>query len=339
MGDLSEHEKLIEQYLLENNREAAVQLLVELIVKKTGEKKFGEAEFLRDKLFEVDAMALSEIVKTGEVIEIGKRNAIDQEHLTTWSEFYRNLTTEETNALYYRMRMAEYPANHMIFKQGEMRSRLYFIDEGRLKMFYRQADKAILLKILEPGEIFGEDTFFFSDGFCTTSVITDSQVKLYELLKDDLANLSAKFPGLDSKVNDYCLSRISVADLLKAKKLERRVDKRLNLQGKVLVQTLNHKDQPESKPFRGELIDISSSGLAFIMKTTQKASGMLLGRKLNLKLTFDELASDLEIIRVGSVVAVNSEPFHEFVVHAEFNTNLETYVMDDLEDLLNFEAV
>jgi CRP-like cAMP-binding protein len=339
LGDRSEHEKLIEQYLLEDNRAAAVQLLVELITKKAAQKKFEQAEFLRNKLFEVDAMALSAIVKTGEVIEIEKRNAIDQEHLVAWADFYKSLTTEETNALFYSMKIAKYPANRMIYRQGEMGSRLYFIDKGRLKMFYRQADKAILLKTLEAGEIFGEDTFFFSDGFCTTSVITDSPVKFYELRKDDLDKLNQKFPGLKSKVIDYCSAKLSVADLLQAKKLERRVAKRLNLPGKVLVQTLNHQDQPVSKPFKGELIDISNSGLAFIMKTTQNASEMLLGKKLNMKLTFDELASELEINRIGSVAAVNSEPFHEYVVHAEFNRTLENLVMDDLEDLMNFEAV
>jgi len=52
-------------------------------------------------------------------------------------------------------------------------------------------------------------------------------------------------------------------------------------------------------------------------------------------LTFGELASDLEINCVGSVVAVNSEPFHEYVVHAEFSTNLPTTNMDDLADLIN----
>ena len=339
MGDLADHEKLIEQYLLENNREAAVQLIVELIVKKAGEKKFDQAERLRAKLFDIDSMALSEIVKTGEVIEMEKRTAIDQAHLSTWSDFYRNLTTAETNALFYRLKLSKYPANHMIYKQGEMRSRLYFIDEGRLKMFYRQADKTILLKTLEPGEIFGEDTFFFLDAFCTTSVITDSEVKLYELLKDDLVSLNKKFPGLESKLNDYCSAQLSVADLLAAKNLERRVAKRLKLPGKVLAQTLNHKDQPASKAVKGELVDISNSGLAFIMKTTQKVSGRLLGRKLNMKITFEELASKLEINRIGSVVAVNREPFHEYVVHTEFNENLDTVILDDLEKLMNVEAV
>jgi CRP-like cAMP-binding protein len=333
LGDVTEHEQLIEQYIQEDNKEAAVQLLVELILKSAREKKFGQAEDLREKLMEVDPMAVNEIVKTGEVIESAKGAAIDKDHLDLWSDLYQHLTTEEANALFYGMKLTKRAANHMIYKQGEMRSRLYFVDEGRLKMFYRQADKAILLKNLEPGDFFGEDTFFFSDAFCSTSVVTDSAVKLYVLLKDDLDRLNEKVPGLKSKLSDYCASRESVADLLTSKKLERRMDKRLNMPGKVMVQMLNDEDLPAVKPFRAELLDISVSGLAFLMKTTQRASTLLLGRNLNMKLTFEELSSDIEINRVGSVVAVNREPFHEYVVHAEFNKYLTSDIIDKLEDL------
>jgi len=335
LGDATEHEKLVEQYLQENNIEAAVQLLVKSIVKYAGEHKFDRAESLRDRLIEVDSMAVNEIVKTGEVIETEKSDAIDKDHLAIWADFYERLTAEETNVLFYGMKLEKHPADHVIYQQGEKRSRLYFIDEGRLKMFYRQADKAILLKTIGPGDIFGEDTFFFSDAFCTTSVITDSPVKLYVLLKNELDKLNSKTPSLESKLNDYCSSLESVADLLKAKNLERRVDKRLNSPGKILVQILNDSNQPAAKPFKAELLDISVSGLAFLMKTTQKAPAMLLGRNLNMKLTFGELASDLEINCVGSVVAVNSEPFHEYVVHADFNKNLTTSIIDDLADLIN----
>ncbi|CAB1055729.1 hypothetical protein D1BOALGB6SA_462 [Olavius sp. associated proteobacterium Delta 1] len=335
MGDITEHEKLIEQYLQDNNNQAAVQLLVELIVKNAREKKFDQAEGLRDRLIEIDSMAVNEIVRTGEVIESEKSDAIDKDHLAIWADFYESLTAEETNALFYAMKQAKHPANHMIYKQGEMRSCLYFIDEGRLKMFYRQEDKAILLKTLGPGDIFDEDTFFFSDAFYTTSVITDSPVKFYVLLKDDLDKLNLKTAGLESKLKDYCSSLESVADLLKTKNLERRLDKRLSLPGKLLVQMLKDSGQSAVKPFNAELIDISTSGLAFLMKTTQKPSAILLGRNLNIKLTFDELESDLAIKCVGSVVAVNSEPFHEYVIHAEFSKNLASSIIDDLEELIN----
>jgi CRP-like cAMP-binding protein len=324
---------MIEQYLQQDKIEAAVQLLVKLIVKNAREHNFDQAEGLRDRLIEVDPMAVNEIVKTGEVIETEKGGAIDQDHLTIWADFYESLTVEETNALFYGMRQAKHPANHMIYKQGEMRSRLYFVDKGRLKIFYRQADKAILLKTLGPGDIFGEDTFFFSDAFCTTSVITGSPVKLYVLLKDDLDKLNLKTAGLESKLHNYCSSLDSVADLLKSKNLERRDAKRLTLPGRILVQMLDDADQPAVKPFKAELLDISTKGLAFLMKTTLKASAMLLGRNVNMKLTFNELASDMEIKRVGTVVALNSEPFHEYVVHVEFDKNLDSGIIDDLDDL------
>ena len=333
MGNFSEHEKLIDQYLSEDNTQSAVQLLCELIIKSAKDKNFEKAEALRDRLFEVDSMALNEIVKTGEIIETEKSKAIDKAHLDIWSELYDSLVPVETNALYYGMQTVEIPANHMLFKQGDIGSRLYFIDKGRLKMFYRQANKAILIKTLGSGDIVGEDTFFYADAFCTTSVITDSPVKLHFLEKDHLAKLNAKAPGLGPKINDYCIKLESVADLLKAKNLERRVIERLNLPGKVIVQTFDGEKKPVGKPFRGELLDISASGLAFIIKTTPKAAAMMLGRKLNMSLSFAEIESDLKFNHVGIVVAVNSEPFSEYIVHAEFIKNLDPAVFDKLQEL------
>ena len=335
MGDVVKHEKMIEKYLQDDNREAAVELLVELIVKNAREKDFERAESLRDKLLEVDSMAVNEIVKTGEVIEAEKGDAIDPDHLNIWADLYEKLSPEEINALYYSMKPAEHPPNHMIYNQGDMSSHLYFIDNGQLKMFYRQEEKASLLKILGPGDIFGEDTFFFSEAFCSTSVITDTPVKVYCLMKDELDKLQVKAPGLESKLNDYCLSLETVADLLKSKKLERRTDKRLNLPGKISVRVIDDSDPPVIEPFRAELLDISVSGLAFLMKTTEKVSTTLLGRNLNMDLTFDELESDMKINQIGSVVAINSEPFHEYVVHAEFIENLAPGIIDDLADLLD----
>jgi CRP-like cAMP-binding protein len=333
MGDLAEHEKLIEQYLSEDNTEAAVQLLSELIVKSAKDKNFELAESLRGRLFEVDSMALREIVKTGEVIETEKSKAIDPGHLDTWSGLYASLAAEETNALFYGMQPEEFPANHMLFSQGDISSRLYFIDEGRLKMFYRQGDKAILLKTLGPGDMVGEDTFFFADAFCTTSVITDSPVKIHVLGKDRLAKLNEAVPGLEPRVKDYCIKLESIADLLEAKSLERRVSKRLKLPGKIRAQIFDSQKKPVGKPFRGELIDISASGLAFIFKTTRKSDARMLGQHLNMALSFAELDSDLKFKKVGTVVAVNSEPFNEYIVHAEFINNLEPAVFDELDEL------
>lgn len=335
MGHAIEPEEAVEQYLREDKQEAAVQLLVESIIHHAGQHNFDRADSLRDRLIEVDPMAVKEIVKTGEVIEAAKAAAIDPDHLAVWADFYERLTAEETNVLFYALKRLKHPAGHLIYQQGEKRSHLYFVDNGRLKMFYRQEDKTVLLKTLEPGDVFGEDTFFFADGFCTTSVIADSPVKLYVLSKDDLDKLSLKAAGLESKLNDYCASRASVADLLKAKHLERRAAKRLTLPGKLVVQMLDDSNQAAAEPFNAQLLNISAIGLAFLMKTTEKISTLLLGRNLNMKLTFEELGSGMEIRRIGTVVAVNSEPFHEYVVHAEFGKYLSSAVIDKLDDLIH----
>ena len=123
-----------------------------------------------------------------------KGDAIDKEHLDIWSDLYQNLTPEEMNALFYSLKMVKHPPNHMVYNQGEIRSCLYFIDQGRLKMFYSHGEKASLLKTLGAGDIFGEDTFFYSDSFCSASVITDSPAKIYVLFKDRLDLLHAETP-------------------------------------------------------------------------------------------------------------------------------------------------
>ncbi|MCP4630111.1 MAG: hypothetical protein GY850_42365, partial [bacterium] len=158
---------------------------------------------------------------------------------------------------------------------------------------------------------------------------------LYVLLKDQLDQLYVGSPGLESKLNGYCSSLESVADLIKAKNLERRIVKRLNLPGKIFVQLIDDTDPAGVAPFKAELFDISASGLSFLMKTTEKISTILLGRHLGMELTFEELGSKMEINCVGSVVAVNSEPFHEYVVHAEFIKNLAPSIIDDLTGLLD----
>jgi hypothetical protein len=52
-------------------------------------------------------------------------------------------------------------------------------------------------------------------------------------------------------------------------------------------------------------------------------------------LSFDELESDFKFKKIGTVVAVNSEPFNEYIVHAEFFTDLDSTVFDELEELTN----
>ena len=71
---LKQHLKSVDELVGKNDKEAAVKLLFDLTVKYARGKNFTQAEVLREKLYEVDSMALTEIVKSGEIIEEKKMN-------------------------------------------------------------------------------------------------------------------------------------------------------------------------------------------------------------------------------------------------------------------------
>lgn len=266
LGDLFEYESLIEQYFQEDNKEVVVQLLVKLIVKNVCVWKFDQVERLCEKLFKVDFMVVNEIVMIGEVIEKEKSNVIDKVYMSNWIDFYGGLMMEEINVLYYGMKLEKRLVNDMIYKQGDMCFWLYFVDEGQLKMFYCKKDEFILFKILGFGDIFGEDIFFFLDGFCMVFVVVICNVKLCMLFKCDFGKLKIKVLGFEFKFNDYCLNLELVVDLLKVNKFECCLSKCFNLIGQVSVQMLDQKGKLVGKLFKMEFLDILVNGLVFLMK-------------------------------------------------------------------------
>ena len=99
----SAHKQLIDQYLAQDDQEAAAKLLLELITNCAREKNFPEAEALLNKLYESAPFALNEIVKAGEAIEEEKKQSMDSTHLETWSDLYQSLEPDEAVQLYYSM--------------------------------------------------------------------------------------------------------------------------------------------------------------------------------------------------------------------------------------------
>jgi CRP-like cAMP-binding protein len=319
MQDSIDREKLLEKYLRENNTEAAVEILFDLIVKNAMAKNFSEAEQLREKLFEVDPMALDKIVKSAEIIETSKIAAIDPAHRDIWSHLYERLTTEEKIALYYGMKKANFEAEQIIFRQGEMNSNLYFINAGRLKMYYHRDKHGILLKTVGPGDIAGEDTFF-SNSTCTFSIMADSPVKLTFLEKTVLQKWQDEVPSLASKLQGYCAELESINDLLQKKELERRAHRRYAVSGNATVQITA---DPDNKVFKVDLSDISASGVSFTMSTSSKAAESLLGRHLNLKLVFHHTFPELRIDQNGSIVGIHHQLFNDYLINVKWEEPLD----------------
>jgi len=315
MAESSAQEKLLETYIKENKKDLAVDLLFELITQNAKAKNFSKAAALREKLFEVDSMALNAIVKSGEIIESEKIAAVDPDHLHTWAHLYEELTKEETIALYYEMKTATFEAEQIVFRQGEMNSNLYFIYSGRLNMFYHKGSHGILIKTLGPGDIAGQDTFF-TRSTCTTSLMAHSRIKLNYLEKSVLQKWQSDAPNLMNKLQDYCLNLRPLKDLLQKKELERRAHKRYAISGTAAIQIT---DKPEGKVYKGELSDISASGVSFIMNTSPQSAELLLGCQLNLTFLLPRVSDETRIDQNGGIVGVHRQLFNEYLINVKWD--------------------
>lgn len=331
MNDLAKQERLVDTYVQQQRTEEAVELLFQLIVNYAKAKNFIKAEALREKLFDIDSMALTQIIKSAEIIEEEKSESVDSNHMEIWSDFYNKLTTEETNVFYFALTKKDFYPDEVIFKQGDQNNKLWFIDQGQLKMVYSKKGVEKLIKNMGPGSLAGEDTFF-SISVCTTSLTALGRVSLNYLDIDTYTKWQKDFPTLASKIEMYCANMIKNAKLLKEKGINRREHRRINISGTILFQVLNASGKPIGKAFKGDLSDISIGGLSFFIKTANRKNAlMLLGRKLNVKFSLPMGETSLETKQKGMITGVINHLFRDYSIHMKFEKSLSKLVVEEME--------
>lgn len=329
MDDLSQKEKSIDQYLNEGNKDAAVKVLFDLIVAYAKQKDFSKAEALRDRLFEVDPMALNEITKSADIIDEEKDKAIDKGHRETWSGLYNILETEEANALYFAMKEDTYDKDQAVFSVGDRNNNLYFIDNGELKMVFTKENEELLIKKLGPGGLAGEDTFFYTTAFRTVSLQANSQAKCRYLERGVLEKWKEEFPRIEQKLYDYCRKSGTVPDLLEKKGLDRRIHKRIELSGRATLQLLNSSGGPNGKPFIAGLSDISVYGLSFSLKISKKETARrLLGLKLNIKFELPQAGTTQKIDQNGTLVGVGYPLLDDYSIHVRVDKPFDKPILN-----------
>jgi len=331
MNDFLKQEKLIDQYVAQKRTEEAVKLLFDLIVKYARAKDFTKADSLREKLFEIDSMALTEIIKSAEIIEEEKSEAVDSNHMEVWKELYEKLNTEEINILYFSLKKKTFQTDEPVFEQGRKNDRLWFVDRGQLKLVYSQEGTEKLINRIGPATIAGADTFF-SISVCTTSLIAMSRADLNYLDRDTFSKLREEQPSLASRLETYCAKQAKDAELLREKGINRRSHKRLRISGPILFQVLNAEGKPIGKAFKGELSDISAGGLSFFITTSNRKSAlMLLGRKMNVKFRIPMGQSKVETRQIGTITGVINHMFTDYSIHMKFDNVLNKFVIEDMD--------
>lgn len=331
-NDKTKQEEMVDQCISQNDTEGACKLLFDLIVDYAKQKNFEKAEALHEKLYETDPMALTEIVRSSEIIEEEKSESVDREHLEIWSNLYGSLSTAEGNALYYSMKSKRFQAGEPIMEQGKLNSRLYFINKGEVKALFNQGGKENLLKLLKVGDIIGQEPFF-SATVCTVSMIPLSSVKATYLEIDVLKKWKNDVPALESKLYDYSIKNDLVKKELEGKSIERRSDNRVNLSGTVMFQLLDKTGKPMGKGYKGELSDLSAGGISFIIKSSKKETvRMLLGRRLKIsfKLPMRHNAYH-NIEQLMTVIAAQPQVFDDYSIHLKFDTKWAQGMIEDVD--------
>lgn len=315
-------EKELDRLVAANNIPGAVRLLVELIEQQARERNFTRAELLRERLMALDDMALTEIIRTAEIIEAAKSSALDRDHRALFAPLYDGLNEEETNALFFGMQTEDTAAGQILYRQGEPNGRLFFLNQGRLNLFFTRKAKDNLISTLEPGAIAGQDSFLRAS-FATTSLAAETDARLQVLDDAAVAGWKGKLPGLIDKLEQFCHRR-SIGDLFAAKGMERRAGRRLKVEGPVVAQIIDGGGKPAGKPFRGDLSDLANSGTAFFIKATDRAARMLLGRRLQMRLTIQTPERNRTVTRKGLVVAVYALYIGDHAIHLRFDTPLKS---------------
>lgn len=331
MTDLSKHERMVDKLVGEERREEAVKLLFKLIVQCAKAKDFVKADALRERLFEVDSMALTEIIKSAEIIEEEKSDALDPNHREIWSALYDTLDTEEANAFFFSLKPAVFEPDDLVFEQGRKNDRLYFVNQGQLKLFYSQDGTEKLIGALQPGDLAGQDTFF-SISVCTTSLATLSRVRMLCLDPTIFADWRERNPTLASKIEAFCAKVPKPHDLLRKKGQDRRRHKRIGISGPTLFQVLGRDGQPIGKPYKGDAADVSEGGLSFFIKTANRKNALaLLGRKLRIKFALPIGKRRIETTREGTISGVINHLFSDYSVHMAFDAPLSRDLIREME--------
>jgi hypothetical protein len=307
----------------------ACQKIFSRCVNAARDKDFMTAEMLRDRLLEINPMALAEVIRAGEIIEEEKSSSITGSHLKIWADLYEQMSTEDFNALYYAMRPEKYRAGEVIVASGETDPTLYFLNAGTVSVFSRHGNDEIFLKRMQPGDILGVDQFF-SVSVWTITLKAHTDVQIHVLERQALAELQHAHPRIESLLQNFCRRFDIVPDLVRMAGSDRREDPRYPVSMVINSTLLDQYGHSGKRSFKGEMIDISRGGLGFSIRiATRENARLLLGR---------QIVTEFGMVRgkilrcAGLIVGVKyrHEEEQDFSIHVKLFRKIEQAVVVDV---------
>lgn len=319
-----------DNYSESDSKSEQVKQLVTEIQAAAEKRDFPRAEALREKLMQVDSMALSEIIASAEIIEKEKTAGLDPKHLAVWDSLYSTLSQSEKNCLFYSMKKAVLPPKKIILSHGAYNTKLFFIDQGKVTIIFPKKGKNTVLAQLGRGSLLGEYSFT-SISLCSATAVTHTDVELYYLENKATDSWHEDHPGLYEKIIDFCVKHGSLEDISRWKSLEKRNIPRHAVSAPVRSVVLSKEGQKTETHVNGMLTDISIEGCAFEIKLSKKATARaLLARHLLLQFTFGGDGRNADFETVGKVVKVSFFMQNDYCLHVSFSKALKKGVLKQM---------
>jgi CRP-like cAMP-binding protein len=317
-------EQTVRSLLAQGDLEGAKRLLLQLVEKSARTHNFAQADNLRDWLIEISPNAFKEIIEAAEIIDREKVSVIDKGHLEIWSQLYEFLSVEEFATLYHGQKHRTYGDGEAIVEQGAVQTSLFFINRGKVKLYFDKKGEEVLVKTMGPGEIFGADTFF-NASLWTISVASIGTSEISSLKLGKLREWSEQYPGLESKLHDFCAKFERIDEYIKKGNTDRRAQDRFRVSGRVATTLLDERGQSLGINTMVELADLSLGGISYQVRISKKENArLLLGRKVQIRMPIGESPGEFELV-VGDILAVRSiyAVESDYSVHVKLDTPLD----------------
>jgi len=319
--DSSLEEQQIKELLSKDQKQQAIALIMQLISRNAREKRFQKAEQLRNWIIQIDSMALVESIRAAEIIEDEKSAAINDDYLVNWKELLSTLTPEEGSSLYHAMTQRNYVDGEIVAKQGEFLSTLFFVNSGRVQMSVVSQGREVALKVVEPGEVLGGETFFDASVWTVNAVSKGADLSLLTWQK--LQSQKDTCPSLHLKLQYFCARFTSPSSVFIKTRRTRRHFERKKVSGKVSIDLLDQQGNDMGVGAKGSLCDLSKGGVALRIRFSKKKNATaLLGKKIRVTIRPDGSLSS--IMRIGKVMAVRCHEFvnNDYSLHVQFDLEL-----------------
>jgi len=303
------------------NSKIALKKMFDLVVSCAKKKDFFNAERLRDQIYKIDSMAVTEIIELNEIIDAEKTKTIAQHDLLKWNDLREKMTEDQFNRLFYALEIKIIKDGTTFVTIGEIADELYFIHFGPVRVSYSEGENERTLMTLESGAIFGDN--FFGSTFWTVSLTAPDIAKVLILNRNKFDELEKIIPQLGSILQSFYIDSNYIEKLIKLMRIERRKHERYSVERGIYVQVPSKKTGNEA-PFKAQLKNISQGGLSFGVRISNRETiRQLLGE--GVKMSVPPATGFTSKFFRGTIVCVQLEDpiTRDCTVHVTFMNELE----------------